>query len=108
MGALSVTGQPKYREGFGPLVDARQLRAVRRSRRRARGAITEPTCAIIVEPIQGEGGVNLPPAGLPAGAARSSATDAGAVLIFDEVQTGVGPHRHVVRATSTTASCPTS
>jgi len=88
MGALSVTGQPKYRDGFGPLVtpvrfvpfgDAAAMRA----------AITERTAAVIVEPIQGEGGVNLAPAGYLQ-EVRRACTDAGAVLIFDEIQTGAG------------------
>jgi acetylornithine/N-succinyldiaminopimelate aminotransferase len=88
MGALSVTGQPKYRNGFGPLVtpvrfvpfgDAAAMRA----------AITERTAAVIIEPIQGEGGVNLPPAGYLQ-EVRRACTDAGAVLIFDEIQTGAG------------------
>ena len=88
MGALSVTGQPKYRNGFGPLVtpvqfvpfgDAAAMRA----------AVTERTAAVIIEPIQGEGGVNLPPAGYLQ-EVRRACTDAGAVLIFDEIQTGAG------------------
>jgi predicted acetylornithine/succinylornithine family transaminase len=88
MGALSVTGQAKYRTGFGPLVepvrflpfgDASVLR----------GAITENTCAVIVEPIQAEGGIVLPPPGYLQ-ELRRLCTETGTVLIFDEVQTGVG------------------
>jgi acetylornithine/N-succinyldiaminopimelate aminotransferase len=88
MGALAVTGQPKYRAGFGPLVepvkflpfgDASILRA----------AITDKTCAVIVEPIQAEGGIVLPPPGYLQ-ELRRLCTETGTVLIFDEVQTGVG------------------
>jgi acetylornithine/N-succinyldiaminopimelate aminotransferase len=88
MGALAVTGQPKYRAGFGPLVepvrflpfgDASALRA----------AVTDKTCAVIVEPIQAEGGIILPPPGFLQ-ELRRLCTETGTVLIFDEVQTGVG------------------
>jgi acetylornithine/N-succinyldiaminopimelate aminotransferase len=88
MGALAVTGQPKYRAGFGPLVepvrflpfgDASVLR----------GAITDKACAVIVEPIQAEGGIVLPPPGYLQ-ELRRLCSETGTVLIFDEVQTGVG------------------
>jgi acetylornithine/N-succinyldiaminopimelate aminotransferase len=88
MGALSVTGQPKYRENFGPLVTP--VRFVPFGDiAAARAAITERTAAVIVEPIQAEGGINLPPAGFLQ-ELRRACNDAGAVLIFDEVQTGNG------------------
>ena len=73
MGALSVTGQPKYREGFGPLVDAACASCPFGDVAAARAAITDRTGAVIVEPIQAEGGINLPPRRLPAGAAARSA-----------------------------------
>jgi predicted acetylornithine/succinylornithine family transaminase len=88
MGALAVTGQEKYRAGFGPLVgptrflpfgDTAALRA----------AITDQTCAVIVEPIQAEGGIMVPPPGYLQ-ELRRLCTETGTVLIFDEVQTGVG------------------
>jgi predicted acetylornithine/succinylornithine family transaminase len=88
MGALAVTGQEKYRAGFGPLVgptrflpfgDAAALRT----------AITDKTCAVIVEPVQAEGGILVPPAGYMQ-ELRRICTETGTVLIFDEVQTGVG------------------
>ena len=88
LGALSATAQPKYHEGLGPLVAGFQyapfgdLEAVAK-------LVDEETCAIMVEPIQGEGGVRLPPAGFLAGL-RKLATDRGLLLIFDEVQTGCG------------------
>jgi predicted acetylornithine/succinylornithine family transaminase len=88
MGALSVTGQPKYRDGFGPLVTPVRFIPFGDAAA-ARAAITERTAAVIVEPIQGEGGVNIPSAGYLQ-ELRRACTDAGAVLIFDEIQTGAG------------------
>jgi predicted acetylornithine/succinylornithine family transaminase len=88
MAALSVTGQAKYRQGFGPLVPGvsfipfGDLEA-------ARKAIGDRTCALIIEVIQAEGGINLPPPGYLQ-ELRKLCTDRGALLILDEVQTGVG------------------
>jgi len=88
MGALSVTGQAKYRQGFGPLVpDVRFIPFA--DAEAARGAISERTCAVIAEPIQAEGGINLPPPGYLQ-ELRRLCSERGALLIFDEVQTGVG------------------
>jgi predicted acetylornithine/succinylornithine family transaminase len=88
MGALSVTGQAKYREGFGPLVGPVRFLQYGDAAA-ARAAIGERTCAVIVEPIQAEGGINLPPPGFLQELRRLT-TEAGAVLIFDEIQTGTG------------------
>jgi acetylornithine/N-succinyldiaminopimelate aminotransferase len=87
LGALSMTGTPKYREGFGPLGPVTHVAygdadAVAREMR-------DDVCAIIVEPLQGEGGVLPPPRGFLA-KMRSLADAAGALLLVDEVQTGVG------------------
>ena len=88
MGALSVTGQGKYREGFGPLLpDVRFIPFG--DAEAARKAITERTCAVIIEPIQAEGGINLPPPGYLQ-ELRRLCSERSALLIFDEVQTGVG------------------
>ena len=88
MGALSVTGQPKYRNGFGPMVEAvRFLQYGDTSALRA--AITDRTCAVILEPIQAEGGIILPPPGYLQ-ELRRLCTETGTVMILDEVQTGVG------------------
>jgi predicted acetylornithine/succinylornithine family transaminase len=88
IGALSVTGQAKYREGFGPLLpDVRFIPFG--DAEAARKAITERTCAVIIEPIQAEGGINLPPPGYLQ-ELRRLCSERGALLIFDEVQTGVG------------------
>jgi predicted acetylornithine/succinylornithine family transaminase len=87
-GALSATGQPKYHLGLEPLVPGfsyvpfGDLNAMAKQ-------IGEETCGIMVEPIQGEGGVNLPPAGYLEGL-RELADKHKLVLIFDEVQTGMG------------------
>ncbi len=87
-GALSVTGQPKYHSGFEPLVpgiifvpygDLEALKA----------AVTDETCAVIVEPIQGESGVIVPPDDYLPGIARL-ARERSFLLIVDEVQTGLG------------------
>jgi len=88
MGALSVTGQAKYRQNFGPMVsDVRFIPFG--DAEAARAAITDRTCAVIAEPIQAEGGINLPPPGYLQ-ELRRVCSDRGALLIFDEIQTGVG------------------
>ena len=87
-GALSATGQPKYHQGLEPLLAGFRyapfgdLDAVAK-------LIDAETCAILVEPIQGEGGINLPPAGYLEGL-RELADRHKLMLIFDEVQTGMG------------------
>jgi acetylornithine/N-succinyldiaminopimelate aminotransferase len=87
LGSLAVTGQPKYRDGFGPLsgvthVPYGDLAAVE-------AAMAPDVAAILYEPIQGEGGVILPPSGFLPGL-RALADRHGALLLADEVQTGVG------------------
>ncbi|MBI3455857.1 MAG: acetylornithine transaminase [Candidatus Rokubacteria bacterium] len=88
MGALSATPTEKYQHGFEPLlpgfkyVPFGDLRAAER-------AVDNRTAAILVEPIQGEGGVNVAPDGYLAGL-RRLCDESGALLIFDEVQTGLG------------------
>jgi acetylornithine/N-succinyldiaminopimelate aminotransferase len=87
-GATSATAQPKVHEGIGPLLPGfvytpfGDLNGVR-------DRIDEETAAILVEPIQGEGGVRLPPDGFLEGL-RQIADDNQLLLIFDEVQTGCG------------------
>jgi len=87
LGALSMTGTPKYREGFGPLgpvthVPYGDADAVER-------AMGPDVCAIIVETVQGEGGVFPPPPGFLA-RLRAIADTHGALVLADEIQTGVG------------------
>jgi acetylornithine/N-succinyldiaminopimelate aminotransferase len=88
LGATAATAQPKYHEGLGPLMAGfvyapfGDLDAVAK-------LIDNETAAILVEPVQGEGGINLPPDGFLAGL-RRIANDQGLLLMFDEVQTGCG------------------
>ncbi len=85
---VTVGGQPKYSDGFGPRPQAishvpyNDIDALR-------AAVSARTCAIVIEPVQGEGGV-LPAQRDYLQAARELADAHGALLIFDEVQTGVG------------------
>jgi predicted acetylornithine/succinylornithine family transaminase len=86
--AVTATAQPKYHEGFGPLVAGfsyaplNDLDAVRK-------LIDKETAAILLEPVQGEGGVNLPAPEFLQGL-RELCDENGMLLVFDEVQTGMG------------------
>ncbi len=88
MGALSATAQPKYHAGVGPMlpgftyVPFGDLDAASR-------AVDAETVAVMVEPIQGEGGVNVPPPGYLEGL-RELCDRYKLLLILDEVQTGMG------------------
>ena len=88
MGALSVTGQPGKREAFEPLLPHVQF-AGPNDIASLEAAISAETGCILLEPVQGEGGVHVLEAAFVA-AARRIADETGAVLLFDEVQTGVG------------------
>jgi acetylornithine/N-succinyldiaminopimelate aminotransferase len=87
-GALSATAQPKYHEGFEPMVPGfvyvpfNDVDAVAK-------ALDDQTAAVLVEPIQGEGGVNVPRPGYLQ-ELRQLCDQRGALLILDEVQTGMG------------------
>jgi acetylornithine/N-succinyldiaminopimelate aminotransferase len=88
LATLAAAGTQKYLEGFGPPLEGfdhvpyGDLAAVKK-------AIVPETGAIIVEPIQGEGGVRVPPAGFLK-AVREICDKHGLLLVLDEVQTGVG------------------
>ncbi|MGV0792138.1 acetylornithine transaminase [Mycolicibacterium sp. XJ1819] len=88
MGSLALTGQPSKQEPFAPLpgdvthVPYGDLEALA-------AAVTGETAAVFLEPIMGEGGVVVPPAGYLA-AAREITAKHGALLVLDEVQTGMG------------------
>jgi acetylornithine/N-succinyldiaminopimelate aminotransferase len=85
---VAATGQPKFQESYPPLptgfvnVPFNDVEAIKL-------ATSERTCAVMVEPIQGEGGVNIPDDGYLA-AVRKWCDQKGILLILDEIQTGIG------------------
>ncbi len=88
IGTISATGQDKIKAGFAPMVpgfkyvpfgDAQALKAV----------ISQNTCAVMLEPVQGEGGINVPPEGYLQ-AVRELCDQHELLLVFDEVQAGMG------------------
>ncbi len=88
MGALSVTGQTHYQQGFEPLVPGVTFVPYGDADAVAH-AITPETCAVVVEPIQGEGGVHVPPTDyLPR--LREICDEKDILMVLDEVQTGIG------------------
>jgi acetylornithine/N-succinyldiaminopimelate aminotransferase len=99
LGALSVTGQTGKRDAFEPLLPHVQF-ADPNDVGSLEAAVSPETGSILLEPVQGEGGVHVLKAAFVA-AARRLADETGAVLLFDEVQTGVGrtgaffAHEHV-------------
>ena len=86
---VSITGQAKYREGFGPLFGPVEFITYGDLEAATKALEGRTACAIIVEPIQAEGGIVVAPPGYLAGL-RQLCDDTGTMLIFDEVQTGVG------------------
>jgi acetylornithine/succinyldiaminopimelate/putrescine aminotransferase len=86
--AVTATAQPKYHEGLGPMLPGfsychrYDLAAVRK-------LVDSETIGILIEPIQGEGGVNIPPDGFLQGL-RDICDEHGLLLMFDEVQTCMG------------------
>ncbi len=87
-GALTATGQEKYQRGFAPLVPGfkyvpyNDLNAIQ-------GAVSAQTCAIMLEPIQGEGGIH-PATKLYLDAVKALCAEKDLLLIFDEIQVGLG------------------
>jgi predicted acetylornithine/succinylornithine family transaminase len=88
MAAISATGQEKVRQGFAPHLEGFRY-APFDDLAATEAAISERTVAIMVEPIQGEGGVNVPQRGYLKGL-RELCDRNGLLLILDEVQTGMG------------------
>ena len=88
LGALAFTWEPKYREPFGDAVDNRNVDFITYGDlEQLRAAVTEETAAVIMEPVQGEGGVR--PASIEfLQEARRITKEKGALLILDEIQTG--------------------
>jgi acetylornithine/succinyldiaminopimelate/putrescine aminotransferase len=88
LATITATGQPKYQKGFEPLpegfkyVPFNDLKALEE-------AVGSATCAVMLEPIQGEGGVNVATQEYMDGV-KKICRKAGALLILDEVQTGIG------------------
>lgn len=88
LGSTAATAQPKYHEGLGPMMAGfvyapyGDLEAVEK-------LVDDETCAILVEPVQGEGGIRIPPDGFLSGL-RRLADDNDLLLMFDEVQAGCG------------------
>ncbi len=88
LATISAAGNPKYLEGFGPPVDGFDHVAFG-NLNELRGAIGAETGAILIEPVQGEGGIRPLPADYLRGV-RAAADEFGLVVIFDEVQCGFG------------------
>ena len=92
LGSTAATAQPKYHEGLGPLMAGfvyapyGDLEAVKK-------LVDDETAAIMVEPVQGEGGIKLPPEGFLQGL-RQLCDENELLLVFDEVQTGCGRTGH--------------
>ncbi len=87
LATTTATAQPKYQEGLGPLV-AGFLYAPYGDLDAVAELVDHETCGIMIEPVQGEGGVRIPPDGFLQGL-RRIADKNGCLLIFDEVQTGM-------------------
>ncbi|MFX4229387.1 MAG: aspartate aminotransferase family protein [Porticoccaceae bacterium] len=88
LGTLTAGYSEKYREGFGPMPDGFD-RVAFGNLNELRNAITPNTGGIILEPIQGEGGICRAPEGYLEGV-RKAADEFGMLVMFDEVQTGIG------------------
>ena len=88
LGALSVTGNSSYREAFGPMIEGIRF-ADFNDLESVKSQITEKTCAIILEPVQGEGGIYPAKKEFLKGL-RKICDEKDILLIFDEIQCGMG------------------
>lgn len=86
-GALSLIGNPAYQEAYAPLLP--EIDFIKYNDLSSLDLITEKTAAVIVEAIQGEAGVRVPSIAFMQ-ALRRKCNETGAILIFDEIQTGFG------------------
>ncbi|MFP3980454.1 MAG: acetylornithine transaminase [Desulfobacterales bacterium] len=86
--ALSATGQKKVREGFEPILEGFDFVPFN-DMEKLEAAVTDKTCAVLVEPVQGEGGVLCADSGYLE-EVRRLCDEKGILLIFDEIQTGIG------------------
>ena len=93
MATVTATGQEKYQKGFEPLLPGFRYVPYDDTAALA-AAITPQTAAVMLEPIQGEGGVRIPKRGYLA-EVRKRCDQSGALLILDEVQTGMGRTGHL-------------
>ncbi len=88
MAALSATGQDKIKKGFDPILQGFDFVQFN-DPKALKDKISDETCAVLLEPVQGEGGIRIPdPEYLKA--VRKICNEAGLLLIFDEIQTGMG------------------
>ena len=88
MATLSATGQEKIRKGFDPVLPGFRFVAYN-DIDALRETVGDQTCAVLLEPIQGEGGIRIPDPGYLR-QVRQICADSGALLIYDEIQTGMG------------------
>ncbi|MBU1399299.1 MAG: acetylornithine transaminase, partial [Proteobacteria bacterium] len=88
MGTLSATGQDKIKKGYAPVLEGFDFVPFDDPEALA-GMISPSTCAVILEPVQGEGGVRVPGSGYLK-EVRKLCDKSGTLLIYDEVQTGIG------------------
>jgi acetylornithine aminotransferase len=106
MGALSVTPNPKYQAPFAPLIpDVRVGELNDMDVERMNQLVDENTCGVIVEPIQGEGGVGASHVEWLQLLARRC-REVGAVLIYDEIQVGGDRQKHHTQLISPVRSLP--
>ncbi|KAL8827781.1 MAG: hypothetical protein Q9170_006876 [Blastenia crenularia] len=88
MGALSATPNPKYQKPFSPMVPGFKYGTFN-DEASINALVNEKTCGVIIEPIQGEGGINVATSSFLQ-ALRDRCNEVGAVLIYDEIQCGLG------------------